>query len=367
MTITRSLFGTLFKLSIHLISGLMKSKRNEDFQQLILENISLRAQLAHALEQLEKSKPHKGKATPAFKLISVFLMTLDESINEIMTLFRPETVIRWQKELAAKHHAKRSVKRGRPCMTQDTIDLIHKIHSDNPLWSPEKIHEQLKRLNIQPTPSPNTIAKYLPKNRKPPSELQRQSYMTFLKNHSKDIWATDFFTVPTLTFHTLYVLVIIHHHTRQIKHIAVTTNPTAEWTVQQFRNATPYGDTPVYLIHDNDSIFRSKLFQRFLRSSGIKSKRTAIKSPWQNPYAERVIGTIKREVTDSIIPFHANHLDRLLQEYVHEYYNTHRTHQGLDGQTPIPSPKYPSTNAEETILEKKPILNGLYHTYTKSA
>ncbi|WP_155522707.1 integrase core domain-containing protein [Salisediminibacterium selenitireducens] len=346
---------------------MMKSNKNEVNQQLILENISLRAQLAHALDQLEKSKSVKRNVTPEFKLISVFLMTLDERLNSVMTLFRPETVIRWQRELFAKHHAKRSVKKGRPCINQDTINLILKIHNDNPLWSPEKIHEQFKRLNIRPTPSPNTIAKYLPKNRKPPSEWQRQSYMTFLKNHSKDIWAADFFSVPTLTFHTLYVLVIIHHHSRQIKHIAVTTNPTAEWTVQQFRNATPYGEIPVYLIHDNDSIFRSKLFQRFLTSSGIKSKRTAIKSPWQNPYAERVIGTIKREVTDFIIPFHANHLDRLLQEYVHEYYNTHRTHQGINGQTPIPSPEYPMTDAEQTILKKKPVLNGLYYTYSKSS
>ena len=126
MTITRSLFGTLFKLSIHLISGLMKAKGNEDFQQLILENISLRTQLAHALEQLEKLKSHKGIATPVFKLISVFLMALDERINNIMTLFRPETVIRWQKELVTKRHAKRSMKHGRSCMTRDSIDLIRK-------------------------------------------------------------------------------------------------------------------------------------------------------------------------------------------------------------------------------------------------
>ncbi|WP_203219175.1 integrase catalytic domain-containing protein [Anaerobacillus isosaccharinicus] len=106
-----------------------------------------------------------------------------------------------------------------------------------------------------------------------------QPWKTFLKNHQSDTWATDFFTVPTLTFNLLYVLVIVHHQSRKIIHFGVKTNPTAEWTIQQFRNATPYGDVPKYLIHDNDTIFRSKAFQRFLSSSDIRSKRTAYRFP----------------------------------------------------------------------------------------
>jgi transposase InsO family protein len=175
------------------------------------------------------------------------------------------------------------------------------------------------------------------------------------------------YTIPTLTFNVLYVLVIIHHQTRKIVHFGVTTNPTAEWTIQQFRNATPYGEVPKYLIHDNDPIFRSTAFQRFLTSSGITSKRTAYKSPWQNAYAERVIGTIKRELTDHIIPINELHLQKLLLEYINDYYNTNRTHQSLGGNTPIPSPRYLPTTVKNTKLKANPVLNGLYHTYKKVA
>ncbi|WP_252501986.1 integrase core domain-containing protein [Sporosarcina sp. Marseille-Q4943] len=194
---------------------------------------------------------------------------------------------------------------------------------------------------------------------------QIQSWKTFLQNHHHEMWATDFFTIPTLTFDVLYVLVIIHHKSRKIIHFGVTTNPTAEWTIQQFRNATPYGKVPKYLIHDNDPIFCSKAFQLFLQSSSIISKKTAYRSPWQNPYAERVIGTIKRELLEQVIPLNEQHLHTLLREYIRNYYNTDRTHQGIDGKTPIPSPVYLPTPAESTRLEARPVLNGLYHAYKK--
>ncbi|WP_251670923.1 MULTISPECIES: integrase core domain-containing protein [unclassified Sporosarcina] len=232
--------------------------------------------------------------------------------------------------------------------------------------SPEKIHERLLVLGIEMSPAPNTIAKYLPTTRKPPSQKQVQSWKLFLSNHHHDLWATDFFTIPTLKFRVLYGLVVIHHQSREIVYFAVTTNPTAEWTIQQFRNATPYGKVPKYLLHDNDPIFCSKAFQAFLRSTGIASKKTAYRSPWQNPYAERVIGTVKRELLDHIIPLNERHLHFLLREYI-SYYNNDRTHQGIDGKTPITSPTYLQTSAEETKLEAMPVLNGLYHTYKKAA
>lgn len=235
------------------------------------------------------------------------------------------------------------------------------------MLSPEKIHEKLQILGVESSPAPNTIAKYLPSTRKPPSDKQIQSWKTFLKNHQQEIWATDYFTIPTLTFNVLYVLVIIHHQTRRIIHFNVTTNPTAEWTIQQFRNATPYRNAPKYLIHDNDPIFCSKAFQAFLNSSEIESKKTAYRSPWQNAYAEKVIGTIKRELTDQVIPLNEQHMHRLLREYIKHYYNTDRTHQGIGGKTPIPSPVYLPTSAEVTKLEATKVLNGLYHTYRKTA
>jgi transposase InsO family protein len=242
------------------------------------------------------------------------------------------------------------------------------IHEDNPNFSSEKIHEVLISMNVINPPAPNTISKYLPNNnRKTPSEKQVQSWKTFLKNHSKDIWAMDFFIIPTLRFKVLYVLVIINHATRKIEHFGVTTNPNLKWVKQQIKNATPYDHKPKYLIHDNDPVFASKKFKNFLESSGIKSKRIAKYSPWQNGIAERLVGIIRQDLLNHIIPLNEAQLNRLLNEYIHKYYNTHRTHQGIGGKTPIPLPEYPPTTMANTKLKKTPVLGGLYHTYEKVA
>ncbi|MEK4228379.1 integrase core domain-containing protein [Solibacillus sp. FSL H8-0538] len=280
---------------------------------------------------------------------------------------KPETVIKWHQTAFKLYWKRKSRKTGRPKISQDTIKLIKQVHHENPLLSPEKINEKLLLLGIEKPPAPNTIAKYIPSTRKPPTEKRIQTWQTFLNNHQSVSWATDFFTIPTLTFNVLYVLVIIDHQNRKIISFGVTSNPTAQWTIQQFRNATPFGEVPKYLIHDYDPIFRSKAFQRFLLSSGITSKRTSYRSPWQNPYAERVIGTFKRELVNHIIPLNQLHLHKLLHEYINDYYNTNRTHQGIEGKTPIASPIYLPTSAAETKLEATIVLNGLYHTYKNVA
>ncbi len=139
------------------------------------------------------------------------------------------------------------------------------------------------------------------------------------------------------------------------------------WLTQQFRNATPYGKHPKYLIHDNDPVFKSTVFQGFLKSSSIKSKAISYKSPWQNPYAERVIRTIRQELLNFIIPINERHLEKLLGEYINHYYNTERTHQGINGETPIRKPKPTPVDAENFKLETTPVLNGMYHTYNRVA
>jgi transposase InsO family protein len=177
----------------------------------------------------------------------------------------------------------------------------------------------------------------------------------------------DYLVVPTLFFKVLYILVIINHGTRKIEHFAVTSNPNLQWVKQQIHNATPYDHKPKYLIHDNDPVFVSKDFKAFLASSGIKSKRTSKCSPWQNGIAERVIGILRQELLNHIIPLNEANLYRLLKEYIHNYYNTHRTHQGINCKTPIPLPQYPPTTISNTKLESTPVLGGLYHTYRKVA
>ncbi len=331
------------------------------------EIIALRSNLALVHQDIKTGKRPKPKATPAFRQLWVFLSKYYPDWESVSVHFQPATVKKWHEQIRKWHWAKKSKRIGRPPISQEVIDLIKEIHQGNTLLSPEKIREELLLLSITDAPSPNTIAKYLPSTRNPPTEKQIQSWKMFLKNHAPDTWGADFFTVSTLFFKIHYVMVIINHGTRKIEHIAVTTNPNVFWLMQQFRNATPYDHKPKYLVHDNDAVFTSKDFQRFLAASGIKSKKTSIKSPWQNPYAERVIGTLRRELLDHIIPINEKHLHYLLHEYVHKYYNPHRTHQGLNGQTPIPTPEYKPTTAAETKLKSTPVLGGLYHTYKKVA
>ncbi len=288
------------------------------------------------------------------------------SPSDIMDLFRKMFKRYWAVLSRDKNRPNRG---GRPKLCQDLIDLIHRIQSENPGFSPAKIREKMLQLNILDVPVRNTIRKYMNLHPDPPPVNRHgnrdQFFETFFKNHC-DAWAADFFVIPTIQFHLLYVLIIINHSTREIVYFAVTYEPNAQWLTQQFREATPYGKKPKYLIHDNDPVFCSGLFKGFLKSAGIKSVKTSYRSPWQNGICERAIGTIKHELVYYIIPMSLEHFYGHLKEYIH-YYNHHRTHQSLDGNTPVPSVTYLPTAAGESKLIGTPVLNSLYHTYRKVA
>jgi len=330
-----------------------------------LEIIALRSQLAVVQQKIINRKMKKPHLTTAFRQLWVLLSKWFPAWKSSLILVKPETVIAWHRR-SFKSYWRRKAKSGRPKISNATIALIKRIHKENPTLSPEKIHERLISLHIADAPAPNTILKYIKVKRIPPTEGQRQSWQTFLKNHVTGIWAMDFALVPSLLFKPLYILLIVSHDRRKIEHFAVTEHPTAEWTRKQLRNATPFGKQPNYLIHDNDTIFRAGRVQQFLSLAGIKSKRTAHRSPWQNGICERLIGTMRRELLDHIIPLNQRHLERLLAEYVN-YYNNTRTHQFLDGETPIKSLPPPKTTMANTILSATPILGGLYHSYDKAA
>ena len=188
-----------------------------------------------------------------------------------------------------------------------------------------------------------------------------------LKNYSKDIWAMDFLTVLSITFKVLYVFFIISHDRRKIEHFAVTTNPNSAWVCQQLRNATPFGKAPKYLIHDNDPVFTSGKFKEFLENVNIKSKRKGYHAPWQNGVCERAVGILRQELLNHVIPINEKHLERLLKEYIENYYNTERTHQGIGCEIPVPKDKTVETKVSETVLNSEAILCGLYHRYNKAA
>jgi putative transposase len=332
-----------------------------------LEILALRSQLAIVQKDIFNGKIPKPRFKPALRCLWVLLSKFFPDWRGSLALVKPETVIGWHKTAFKFFWRLKSRQAGRPKISPETIALIKRIHKENPLLSPEKIHEQLVNLGVIDAPAPNTIAKYLPKLRKAPTDKQKQAWQTFLKNHSKGIWAMDFMIVPTLCFQVLYVFLIVSHDRRKIEHFTVTANPSSAWVAQQIREATPYGETPEYLIHDNDSIFTARLLQQFLENTNIKAKRTGFHSPWQNGICERTVGILRQELLNHVIPLNKKHLERLLREYIEGYYNTARTHQGINCQTPILSAEPVKTVVADTVLTGEPILNGLYHRYKKVA
>ncbi len=194
-----------------------------------LEILALRSQLAMVQKDIFMGKISKPRFKPALRCLWVLLSKFLPNWKSSLVLVKPETVISWHKTAFKFFWKLKSKKAGRPKISLKTIALIKRIHKENPLLSPEKIHEQLVNLGVIDAPAPNTIAKYIPKIRKAPTDKQKQSWTTFLKNHSKGIWAMDFFVVPTLCFQVLYVFLIISHDRRKIEYFAVTANPSSDW------------------------------------------------------------------------------------------------------------------------------------------
>jgi transposase InsO family protein len=201
---------------------------------------------------------------------------------------------------------------------------------ENPLWGAPRIHGELLKLGFEVAQS--SVAKYMVKRRGPPG----QGWLTFLRNHAPDIAAMDFFVVPTIGFDLLYAFVVVRLDRRDLVWINVTRNPTAEWVARQITEAFPWDEAPQYLIRDRDRIYGAIVTRR-LRAMGIRDKPTAAASPWQNGFAERLIGSIRRECLDHIVVFGEAHLRRRLRPYL-RYYNDIRTHPSLDKDAPVSRP-----------------------------
>jgi len=225
----------------------------------------------------------------------------------------------------------------------------------NPLWGAPRIHGELLKLGIEI--SERTVSSLMPSRRsKPPSQMWR----TFLKNHMTGMVAIDFFTVPTANFRILFVLVVLSHHRRKVVHFNVTSNPTGRWTAQQVVEAFPWDTVPKYLLRDRDSIYGSS-FRNRLNNMGIKEVVTAPRSPWQTPFVERLIGSIRRDCLDHVIVLNESHLKRMLTSYF-KYYHCDRTHYGLGKDTPSGRPAQPRPDESSKIIEL-PRVGGLHHSY----
>jgi putative transposase len=274
-----------------------------------------------------------------------------------LMIFRPETVIDWQRaRFRMFWRWKSRRRRGRPGKDRELIQLIRRMWTVNSTWGSPRIRDELAKLGLPASTA--TIRKYRPRSRRPPF----QSWRTFLQNHAGGIAALDFFVVPTVTARLLYVLVVMHHERRKIVHFNITDAPTAAWTAQQVINAFPYDTAPEYLLRDRDSIY-GWIFEQRVAGMGIQQKLISPRSPWQNPYVERLVGSIRRECLDRVIVFNERQLRQILESYF-EYYHKVRPHRSLDHDSPVPRPV---ESLERGKVVEMPLVGGLHHHYLRQA
>jgi putative transposase len=241
-------------------------------------------------------------------------------------------------------------------MAQKVRVLIQTMWQSNPTWGAPRIVGELQKLGIDVAKS--TVESYRVRPRQPPSP----TWKTFLNNHVRDLAAMDFFVVPTVTFKVLFVLVILAHERRRIVHVNVTEYPTAEWTAQQVVDAFPWDTEPRYLLRDRDRMY-GEHFRHQVGNMGIAEVLIAPRSPWLNPYVERVIGSIRRDLLDHVIVLNEPHLRRLLTDYL-TYYHGFRTHLALAMDCPVPRAVEPPEAGEVIAV---PEVGGLHHHYERRA
>jgi len=275
-----------------------------------------------------------------------------------LTFVQPRTVMAWQQKRFREHWRRLSQGRkpGRPPVAKEVRELIRRMSRVNPTWGSPRIVGELRMLGIEVAKS--TVEKYRAQPRKPPSP----TWQTFLKNHVQDLVSLDFFVVPTVACRVLFVLVILAHHRRRVVHFNVTEHPTAAWTAQQVIDAFPWDEAPRYLLRDRNRIYSASFPQR-VRTMGIEAVVIAPRSPWQNPYVERLIGSIRRECLDHVIVLHERHLRRLLTGYF-DYYHQWRTHRALDMDCPL---QRPVQLPEVGLIREVPEVGGLHHHYERQA
>ena len=225
-----------------------------------------------------------------------------------MVLVKPATVVQWHRKGFQLYWQWRSGRPGRPKMSTEIRDLIRRMTKANPLWGAPRIHGELLKLGIKISQA--TVGRYMPWRPQVPSPAWR----SFLHNHLTAIVAIDMFVVATATFRLLYALIVLGHDRRRVIHFNVTENPTQGWLSRQMTEAFPWDTAPRYLLRDRDASYGS-IFRDRIQAMGIKEVVTAPRSPWQNPYVERLIGSISRECLDHIIIFNECHLRSVLSSY----------------------------------------------------
>jgi transposase InsO family protein len=330
---------------------------------LAAETLFLRKQLA--MYQERRVKPRQ--ATPATRLVLLWLGHWFDW-RQVLSVVQPETFIRWHRE--GFHLFWRWKSRpGCPPIPSELQALIRQMARENPTWGQERIaNELLLKLGLRV--SPRTVRRYMPKrlNRGPGRRVTAQRWATFVRNHAQAIVACDFCVVVTATFHLLYVFVVMEHATRRLLHCNVTAHPTAQWTMQQLREALPANHTYRFLLHDRDSIFSLQLDQ-CIRNLGLRVLHTPPQTPQANALCERLIGTLRRECLDCVIPLTEDHVRYILQQWL-QHDNASRPHMALGPGMPQPPVSLPvalqahrhQLPADLKVVAQA-VLGGLHHAY----
>jgi transposase InsO family protein len=338
-----------FRLFLIALRGVHRERRD-----LVLENLALRQQLM----VYHRSRRPTG-LTAADRRFWATLARRWAPWRASLVVVQPATVVRWHRIAWRRYWTWRSRpnRGGRPRVTAETRHLIQRMARENPTWGPMRIVGELQALGLPV--GATTVRRYRREAlRRPPSP----SWRTFLQLHAPEIWAADFFTVPTLTFRTLYVFFVIAHDRRRIVHCNVTAHPTAPWVWRQIIQATPWNTGPRFLIRDRDTSYGGDFIPKAARL-GIQTILTPVHAPKANAIAERVIGTIRRDCLDHLIVVNERHLRRVLREYI-GYYNATRPHQTL-GLHPPDGPRLTGTPGSAIVV--RPVLGGLHHIYERAA
>jgi putative transposase len=324
-------------------------------RELALENLALRHQIGVLTRALGDRHPRFGRWDRA---LWVILARRWQPWRYALAIVQPATVIRWHREGFKRFWTRRSRAgcEGRPALGREIVGLIRKMSSSNVTWGAPRIRNELSKLGIEIATL--TVARYMVRQRKPSSP----SWRAFLDNHVKDLVAIDFFAVPTATFGVLFGFLVLAHDRRRVLHFNVTANPTAEWTARQVIQAFPEETAPRFLVRDRDKIYGER-YRRAVEVLGIEEVVTAARSPWQNPYAEHLIGSLRRECLDHVVILGEMHLLRILATYF-EYYNRARCHLSLVGDAPEPR----SVQGPELgRVVELPEVGGLHHRYERAA
>ncbi len=322
-------------------------------RQVALENLALRHQLA-----VYKKMVNRPKLLSSDRLFWVALSRVWAGWRQALVIVSPNTVLRWQRRRFREYWARLSARpaAGRPRVSRQIRALVGRMAQANPLWGAPRIHGELQKLGIEV--AERTVSRLLSTRRTPPS----QTWRTFLANHVRDLVSIDFFTVPTMGFRVLFVLVVLAHHRRRVIHFNVTEHPTSQWTAQQIVDAFPNDTAPSYLLRDRDQVYGER-FRHRVKGLRIEEVLTTPHSPWQNPFVERLIGSVRRDCLDHIVVLGERHLRRTLTAYF-AYYHRARTHLSLDKDAPDVRPvEGPEAGSVVPLRE----VGGLHHRYVRRA